>query len=146
MILYHSPSFSSKNFNYSLLSSSFFVLLGLYFVIFQKAPLVIQYVISMVGIFSVVHHLRNYDEEYNDIIRMFDIFFANLLAICVFYYRPTLATLLFGILLLSTFLSIQYWITSNKYKSLVHAVFHTSICIFLFLSFQKDLKILKNRK
>lgn len=135
MIFYHRPKFSSKSFNYSLLSSFLFVLLGVYFIILQKAPLVIQYVTLLVGIFSVLHHLRSYNEEYRDIIRILDIMFANALAIAVFYYQPTLVTLLFGILLLGTFLSIQYWMTSNKYKSLVHALFHTSICIFLFFSF-----------
>lgn len=148
MILYHTPTFSSNCLNYSLVSSSLFIVVGLYFLVFQKAPTPVGYTTLLVGIFSIVHHLRNYNEEYDDIIRIVDIFFANLLALCVLYYRPTLVTLLFGVILLCAFLSIQYWITSAKYQSILHALFHISICIFLLFSFQnkKDLKILKQNK
>lgn len=147
MILYHIPTFSSNCFIFFFVSSSLFILVGLYFLVFQKAPTPVIYTTLLVGIFSMIHHLRNYDEEYDDIVRIVDIFFANLLALCVLYYRPTMVTLLFGVILLCTFLSIQYWI-KYWYKSMVHALFHTSICIFLLFSFQheKDLKILKQSK
>ena len=138
MIFYYKPSFKWTYPNYSLLSSFLFILLGIYFIITKQAPIIIQNITLIVGIISVIHHCRTFDEDFNDIFRMIDIFFANLLVVLIFYYKPTYDTFCFGLFLLFFFLMIQKFY-SNRNKSFFHAIFHLLICIFIFFRFSKSI-------
>ena len=133
MKFYICPTFSKKKFYYSCYSSFLFVLLGLYFIISKKAGKILQYGLILMGLISMVHHCRSFTDDYQDIFRYIDMICANLLALIVFFDHPTKTTFFLGCFVLLLYLYIQNICRSPVYKSLFHALFHTIMCLIIFM-------------
>ncbi len=133
MQFYIPPEISKDKYYYSWFSSFLFVILGVYFIVTNRATKSIQYTLLVVGVLSVIHNIRTFDDEYNDIIRHIDILFASLLAYLIYKSNPTRTTIIFGYFTLVLFLYISHVSTNSLSRSLLHSFLHILVCLYIFL-------------
>ena len=132
MKFYITPSIDSSKSYYSLYTSVLFVILSFYLGYYKKCPSIVYLTILVVGFVSMIHHARSFEDEYDDVFRYVDIFFAFSLSILIIYFYLHKVTIVFGIFLVSLFVYIQKNCTSPRIKSILHAIFHLLV-IFLLL-------------
>ena len=132
MKFYIFPTISiSKNY-YSFYTSFGFLLLYLYLTFYQKGPPLLQNVILLVAIFSMIHHVRSFEDDYHDFFRYMDILLATCLSVLILFYYFNQVTIFFGILLVSLFFYIQIKCKSfPKKQSILHACLHLLVISLL---------------
>lgn len=124
MEFYHMPSFSIHKTYYALYTSLFLFSLSLYFFYTKKGTPTLRKLLFLVGFFSTIHHCRTYEDEYHDVFRILDLFFANLLGLYILYLYQNPIT--YGIILIICllFLYIQLECKSSKTQSLLNSYIH----------------------
>lgn len=150
MILYQKPSFSSKKKYYSLYSSLTLFLLSLY-IIYRKEKSFLSLLLFITGFISSIHHCRSFEDKYNDIFRILDMTFANILGIYILYKHPNQITFggIFAIVFL--FLHLHMKVKSIKLKSLLHSFLHYILCFVVIYNYflkptQKYKSIISSQK
>lgn len=134
MKFYIKPSFSLNKKYYSLYTSILLLLLSIYLLYKNKGTLILQYLLFIVGFISIIHHCRSFDDEYNDIFRIIDICFANILGLYIIYLYPNEITFGFIFLISFLFLYTQNKCKSSKVQSLLHSIIHISVIIIILLN------------
>ena len=131
MKFYHTPSFSINKPYYSLYTSILLLLLSLYFIYTNKGTLSLRILLFLVGFISTIHHCRTFDDEYRDVFRVLDMFFANLLGLYILYLYQN--TITYGIILsvCLLYLYIQLKCKSLKLQSLLHSYIHILVAMVL---------------
>lgn len=131
MKFYHMPSFSIHKTYYSLSTSLFLLLLSLYFFYTKKGTPLLRNLLFLVGFFSTIHHCRTYEDEYHDVFRILDLFFANLLGLYILYLYQN--TITYGIILsvCLLYLYIQLECKSLKLQSLLSSYIHIIVAMAL---------------
>lgn len=134
MKFYICPSFSKQKSYYSLFTSFLLLFLSINFIYYKKGPELLQFLLCLVGIFSVIHHSRSFSDEYNDFICILDRIFANLLGIYILFLYQNNRT--FGIIIFISFLFvfIQNKCQSPKNQSFLHSFIHILVCMILILN------------
>ena len=133
MKFYCIPTFSKKSFYFSLFTSICFFFVANYFFLQKIYPtplfIVLLYIVSIVSIF---HHVRSYDETFNDVVRWIDIVFANSFGFYVLFFfnkEPNL----FWIFSTCYFFMFTQFAKDTKTKSFFHSLCHSSLLIWLAL-------------
>jgi hypothetical protein len=152
MKLYYKPSFSSKKKYYSLYSSLTLFVLSLY-IIYRKEKSFLSLLLFITGFISSIHHCRSFEDEYNDICRILDMTFANILGIYILYKHPNQITFggIFAIVCL--FLHLHMQVKSIKLKSFFHSFLHYLLCLLVIYNYflepeptQKNKSIISSQK
>ena len=128
MKLFIPPQFSKEYYYYSFYSSILLLCSSIYLYFMNQS---LSFLLGVVGLLSIFHHSRSYEQEFNDLFRYLDIFFANLLGLYIFYLFPNKETVFFLSLISFLYLSIQK-INSFQYKSLLHSFIHIILCFMIF--------------
>jgi hypothetical protein len=131
MKFYYTPSLSFNKTYYSLYTSLLLLSLSLYFIYTKKGTLLLRNLLFLVGFLSTIHHCRTFDDEYRDVFRILDMFFANLLGLYILYLYQN--TITYGIILsvCLLFLYIQLQCKSSKLQSLLHSYIHILVAAVL---------------
>jgi len=139
MKFYILPSYSPKKFYYSWYSSFLFIVLGIYFILKDLSSKWVQYNLLLVGFISIIHHRRSFEDEYHDIYRLVDIFFALLLSFRIVYENCTPDILFIGTCFIFFFLFTQIILSPKnpKMKSILHALLHLFACICILLLYNE---------
>lgn len=130
MKLFIPPTFSKEYYYYSFYSSIIIVCSSIY-LYFMNCSL--SFLVGIVGLLSIFHHSRSYEQNSNDFFRCIDIFFANFLGLYIFYLYPNKETVFFLSLISFLYILIQK-INSFPYKSLLHSFMHLILCFMIFFS------------
>ena len=128
MKLFITPTFSKENYYYSFYSSIIILCSSIY-LYFMNCPF--SFLVGIVGLLSIIHHTRSYQQKSTDFFRCIDIFFANFLGLYIFYLYPNKETVFFLSLISFLYLLIQK-INSFQYKSLLHSLMHIILCFMIF--------------
>lgn len=134
MKFYIKPCFSFNKKYYSLYTSFILLLLSFYLISTNKGTLTLQYLLLIVGFISIIHHCRSFEDEYNDIFRIIDICFANILGLYIIYLYPNEIT--FGIIFIISFLFLytQNKCKSSKIQSILHSFIHILVSLIIILN------------
>lgn len=122
------PTFTKTSRYYSFYSSILLLCSSIYLYFMNQS---LSFLLGIVGLLSIFHHSRSYEQEFNDLFRYLDIFFANLLGLYVFYLFPTIYSVFLLSLIGFLFLSLQK-IESPIYKSFFHSIIHILVCFIIF--------------
>ena len=128
MKLFIPPQFS-KEYHYYSFYSSIIILCSSIYLYFMNCSL--SFLVGVVGLLSIFHHSRSYEQKSTDIFRCIDIFFANLLGLYIFYLYPNEETVFFLSLIGFLYLFIKK-INSFQYKSFLHSIMHFLLCFMIF--------------
>jgi hypothetical protein len=131
MKLFISPIFSDKYHYYSFYSSILILCTSIYLFYCNVS---LFYLVGIVGLLSIFHHSRAYEQFSNDIFRFIDIFFANLLGIYILYLYPNEITVFLLSVIGFIYLSIQK-IQSFRLKSFLHSLMHFTLCFLIFFHY-----------
>lgn len=133
MKFYCTPTFPKNSFYFSLWTSISFFFVATYFFFQKKYPsllfLALLYTVSIVSIF---HHVRSYDETFNDVVRWIDIVFANCFGFYLLFFfnkEPNL----FWIFSTCYFFMFTQFAKDTKTKSFFHSLSHSSVLVWLVL-------------
>lgn len=135
MIFYIKPCFSKEKSYYSLVTSFLIFSFSIYYILFNKGTVSLQYLLFLVGFTSILHHCRSFSHEYKDFIRILDIVFANILGIYILYLYYNCLT--FGILIIISFVFLysQNKCKSSKNQSFLHSFIHILVCLILIINY-----------
>lgn len=124
-----------KKHYYSLLTSFLLFMTSLYLFERNQTPLILQRLLFLVGVISMIHHCRSFQDDYDDFFRIIDIVFAILLGLCIIYLYPNEKTFLLLILICFLFLHVQFQCKANpKKQSILHSFIHIIVIIIIFLN------------
>lgn len=128
MKLFIPPIFSNEYHYYSFYSSIIILCSSIYLYFMNHS---LSFLLGIVGLLSIFHHSRAYEQEFNDLFRYLDIFIANFSGLYILYVYPTEETVFFLSLISFLYLYIQK-INSFSYKSLLHSIIHLILCFMIF--------------
>jgi hypothetical protein len=131
MKFYYTPCLSSNKVYYSLYTSILLLLLSFYFIYSKKGTPFLRTLLFLVGFISTIHHCRTFDDEYRDVFRILDMFFANLLGLYILYLYRNRTTFIILLAISLLFLYIQLKCKSLKLQSLLHSFIHIFVAIVL---------------
>ena len=131
---YTIPTISSSKYYYSFYTSFGFILLYFYLQCYQKCASILYHTILLVGIVSSIHHIRSFEDDYNDMFRYIDIVLATCFTLLMVFFYWNQVLICFGILLVVFFFYIQTQITSPKKQSIFHAWLHLLVISLVLLT------------
>lgn len=124
---YARPLWKKNSAYWSLFSSFIFFPAGLIAVLYRKKndiPVWLGYDIFLVAFVSVFHHMRAYDEEYDDWLRLIDLVIANSLGVILVVLFWNRIGLWVGMTLVVISMVFLQRARLPNTKSLWHAIFH----------------------
>ena len=134
MKFYKIPKFCfRKKYYYSLYTSFFLCMTSLYLFEKKQTPRILQRLLFLVGVISMIHHCRSFQDDYDDFFRIIDIIFANLLGLCILYLYPNQKTFTLLTIICFLFFHVQFQCKSNPQKqSILHSFIHMIVIIIIF--------------
>lgn len=136
MKIYEYPTFNRGYTYYSLLTSILFILVAIY-LYYSITTQDLALLLSLVGLFSVFHHARSYEQNYNDYFRYVDILFANILGLYIMIHFKNIFTLSILGLIICLFFSINKC-SSPKTKSFIHSYLHLLVILVVFYNLHRS--------
>lgn len=134
--IYKYPEFNKNYTYYSFFTSILFILVVIY-LYNSNAERDLTLLLSIVGFFSVIHHARSYEQNYNDYFRYVDILFANILGLYIMIHFKNIFTLSILGLIICLFFSINKC-SSPRTKSLIHSYLHLTVILIIFYNLHEN--------
>ena len=133
MNFYSIPNCMPYSVFFSLYSSYIFIVLGIFILTIPNNPIPIWFGIiqTLVGIISTLHHMRPYEQYYNDIIQYIDIFLANVYGVCIVYLFKDIITII-SLTLGAIFYTLIKFKKKYWHKSMIHLCMHMCIIVNIF--------------
>ena len=135
MKFYKVPKFCYGKNYYSLYTSFLLFMASLYLFQNNQGPMILKSSLFFVGLTSMIHHCRSFEDDYNDIFRIIDIIFANLFGLLILYLYPNPKTFALLTFISVLFLHIQFQCKQHpKKQSILHSFIHIFVIMIIFLN------------